>query len=174
MDYFLRSRRLGFRCWREEDLPLAMEFWGDPEVTALTGGPFTPDAVQARPRREMLRMSESGMQYWPVFLLEDDWHVGCAGLQIYRKEERVYELGYYLRREFWGRGLAQEAGRAVIDYGFRELGADAVFAGHHPLNSASRQVLLSIGFCFAGEKWYEPMGMLEPSYMIYKPQSQGR
>jgi len=31
--YFLRSERLGFRLWREQDLPLAIGLWGDPEVT---------------------------------------------------------------------------------------------------------------------------------------------
>jgi len=28
--YFLRTERLGFRLWREEDLPLAIGLWGDP------------------------------------------------------------------------------------------------------------------------------------------------
>lgn len=39
VDYFLRSVRLGFRCWTDEDMPLAMELWGNPAVTALIGGP---------------------------------------------------------------------------------------------------------------------------------------
>ena len=81
MDYFLTSRRLGFRCWREDDLPLAMELWGDPETTVFTGGPFTPETVHARLADEILRMKERGIQYWPVFLLDDDSHVGCAGLR---------------------------------------------------------------------------------------------
>ena len=48
MDYFLTSAHLGFRCWSDQDLPLAMELWGDPEVTALIGGPFAPEMVRAR------------------------------------------------------------------------------------------------------------------------------
>lgn len=32
-DYFLRSARLGFRCWTERDLDLAESLWGDPAVT---------------------------------------------------------------------------------------------------------------------------------------------
>src|SRR5262249_43422684 len=117
MDYFLKSARLGFRCWGEEDLPLAMELWGDAEVTAFVGGPFTKEAVQARLAKEIAEMRKCGLQYWPIFLLdgildgqlggplENDPHVGCAGVRPYRMEERVYELGVHLRREFWGRGL---------------------------------------------------------------------
>jgi [ribosomal protein S5]-alanine N-acetyltransferase len=171
MEYFLQTKRLGFRCWREEDLPLAMGLWGDPEVTALMGGPFDADAVRARLAREIARMQENGIQYWPVFLLEDDRHVGCAGLQLYREEERTYELGYHLRQKFWGQGMAKEAARAVIEYAFGVLGLESLFAGHHPSNAASRKVLLSLGFAYAGEELYPPSGMIEPTYRLRKPQN---
>ena len=171
LDYFLHTERLGFRCWREEDLPLAKGLWGDPEVTALLGGPFDTEAVQARLLREIARVNENGIQYWPVFLLRDGRHVGCAGLQLYREEEqtRTYELGYHLRREFWGLGFANEAAAAVIAYAFGELGVESLFAGHHPLNAASRKVLLSLGFAYTGEELYPPSGMIEPTYRLRKP-----
>jgi RimJ/RimL family protein N-acetyltransferase len=168
MDYFLRSQRLGFRCWSEEDLPLAMDIWGNPEMTVFTGGPFEPEAVRTRLMREIESMREHGMQYWPVFLLEDDRHAGCVGLRIYDEQERIYELGFYVLRAFWGQGMAQEAARAVIDFGFNALGANALFAGHDPLNAASRHVLLSVGFTYAGEAVYPPTGMLEPTYRLGK------
>ena len=171
MEYFLKSQRLGFRCWREDDLPLAMEIWGDPEMTVFTGGPFTPQAVHARLADEISRMHVRGIQYWPVFLLEDDTHVGCAGLQIYNEKEQVYEMGYYVRRPFWGQGLAREAALAVIGHAFGTLGFEALFAGHHPLNEASSRVLLSVGFSPAGWEVYPPTGILEPTYRLLKPGS---
>jgi RimJ/RimL family protein N-acetyltransferase len=183
MDYFLRTARLGFRCWRQDDLPLAMALWSDAAVTAWLGGPFAPQAIRERLSQEMRGMRESGMQYWPVFLLEDGRHVGCAGLRICSAkervsaeeripEERIYELGYYLRPAFWGQGLAQEAGRAVIEYGFAQLGAAALFAGHHPANLASRQVLLNLDFERSGEEWYPPSGIIEPTYLLRRPHNQ--
>ena len=33
--YFLKSRRLGFRTWKKDDLDLALGLWGDHEVTKL-------------------------------------------------------------------------------------------------------------------------------------------
>jgi len=171
MEYFLRSARLGFRCWREEDLPLAMELWGDPEVTVFTGGPFTPEAVHARLKKEIAQGQANGIQFWPVFILDGDSFVGCAGLRPYGEEDRVYELGYQLRRTFWGQRLAKEAARAVIDHSFGALGAVELFAGHHPLNEASRRVLLGVGFSPAGWEVYPPTGILEPTYRLHKPRN---
>ena len=166
MNYFLTTAHLGFRCWSEEDLPLAMELWGDPEVTALIGGPFTLEMVRERLAREIVQMEGYGLQYWPIFLLDGNHHVGCAGLRPYRTEQRVYELGVHLRRAFWRRGLSTEAARAVIDYGFETLGADALFAGHHPANQASRQLLLKLGFVHTHEELYPPTGRMHPSYLL--------
>jgi RimJ/RimL family protein N-acetyltransferase len=119
-------------------------------------------------------MQQSGVQYWPIFLLEDGRHVGCAGVQLYPQEEGTYELGYHLRREFWGRGLAKEAGRAVIDYAFGAMGLESLFAGHHPSNAASGRILLSLGFKYAGDELYPPSGMNEPTYRLRKPQPEAK
>ena len=164
MDYFLNSARLRFRCWREEDLPLALALWSDAEVTALIGGPFTPEMVEARLSKEIAQMQKCSLQYWPVFLLESGQHVGCAGLRPYR--DGVYELGVHFHREFWGRGLAKEASLAVIEYAFGKLGAQALFAGHHPANEASRRLLLKLGFVYTHEELYPPTGLMHLSYLL--------
>jgi len=164
--YFLTSARLGFRCWSLEDLPLAMELWGDPAVTAWLGGPFTPSQVEDRLTKEIGTMSAHGVQYWPVFLLEQGRHAGCAGLRPYRLEDKIYELGFHFRPVFWGRGLAEEAARAAIAFGFETLGAAALFAGHHPENAASKHILLKLGFRYTHDEFYEPAGMDNPSYLL--------
>ena len=165
-EYFLISDRLGFRTWREDDLPLAMELWTDARVTGLFGGPYTPEKVRTRLEREMEMQREFGMQYWPVFWLAGGRHVGACGLRPRRVEERVPELGYHLRPEFWGQGLAVEAARAAIEFGFGRLGAKAIFAGHHPENAASRRVLLKLGFYFTGDEIFPETGILEPTYRL--------
>jgi [ribosomal protein S5]-alanine N-acetyltransferase len=168
MDYFLKSARLGFRCWTAEDLSLAKGLWGDSEVTTFLGGRFTPEIVRARLAKEIEQMKEHGMQYWPIFLLDTNQHVGCAGLRPYRIEERVYEFGVHLRRTFWRKGLAMEAGCAVIGYAFSTLHAAALFAGHHPLNEASRALLVRLGFVRTHDELYAPTGLKHPSYLLHK------
>ena len=169
MSYFLTTQRLGFRHWREDDLTLAQELWGDPQVTRFLGGPFPAEYVSARLQSEMALQHEHNMQYWPVFLLESGAHVGCCGLRPY--EPDIPELGFHLRADYWGKGLAPEAARAVIEFGFGALGAQALFAGHVPENDRSRNVLLKLGFQYQGMKVYPVNGLLEPTYLLQKSAS---
>lgn len=169
MGYFLESARLGFRAWREEDLPLALELWTDVRVTGFFGGPYSPERVRERLQKEMASQREYGMQYWPIFLLENGRHVGVCGLRPWRMEERIPELGFHLRPEFWRSGLGFEAATAAVEYGFARLGAKAIFAGHHPENLASRNLLLKLGFSYVGDEVYPVSGMMEPAYLLEGP-----
>jgi RimJ/RimL family protein N-acetyltransferase len=162
------TKRLEFRCWSSDDLALAWALWGDPRVTALIGGPFSAEAVAQRLSTEMSCMREHRVQYWPIFLRESGEHVGCAGLRPYDVDQRVYELGVHLRQEFWGQGLAVEAGKAVIDYAFGSLRAAALFAGHHPKNEMSQKFLLKLGFTYTQDELYPPTGLKHPSYKLMR------
>jgi [ribosomal protein S5]-alanine N-acetyltransferase len=169
-DYFMRTARLGFRYWTIDDLPLAIALCGDAEVTKLIGGPFSEDEVKKRLAAETDSMARSKVQYWPLFLLANDDHVGCGGLRPYRPSEQIYELGFHLRPAHWGQGLAEEAGRAIISFAFESLGAKGLFAGHHPANAASRRVLEKLGFRFTNEEFYPPTGAKHPSYLLMRAQ----
>lgn len=164
--YFLTTERLGFGVWSAADMPLAIALWGDPRVTALIGGPFTQDMIQDRLDREIFSFSSYSVQYWPIFLRANGSYAGCAGLRPHRLDERIYELGFHLRPECWGRGLAEEAARAVIDYAWETLHAGALFAGHHPENAASQRLLSRLGFRSTHEELYPPTGLNHPSYLL--------
>src|SRR5713226_9574562 len=167
--YFLKSTRLGFRCWTEEDLPLALALWGDPEVGRFIGGPFSPQKVKERLTEHIAMMKTHNTQYWPVFLLAGSEFVGCGGLRPYQPEKKIHELGFQLLPAYWGRGFAKEAGEALIDFAFGTLGAKGLYAGHHPENAASRKVLVKLGFRYTGEEFYPPTGMVEPTYLLEPP-----
>ena len=167
--YFMTTARLGFRAWNTSDLPLALALWGDPEVTRLIGGPFSEEQVQKKLAAEIDSMARNRVQYWPIFLLSNHEHVGCAGLRPYRPAEQIYEMGFHLRQAHWGQGLATEAASAIIGFAFEKLGAKALFAGHHPANTASRKVLEKLGFRFIGEEHYPPTGAIHPSYLLIRP-----
>lgn len=164
--YFMKTARLGFRRWSTNDLPLALALWGDPQVTRFIGGPFSHEEVREKLDGEIALMRVRHVQYWPLFLLRGDDHVGCAGLRPYRLDDHVYEMGFHLRPAYWGRGLAVEAGHAVIAYAFERFGATALFAGHHPANAASRSVLEKLGFNFTHEELYPPTGLKHRSYLL--------
>jgi ribosomal-protein-alanine N-acetyltransferase len=164
--YFLESPRLGFRLWSMNEFPLALRLWGAPEVTRLFGGPFSSEQVRERLRREIETMRVHKVQYWPVFFLSDGEFAGCCGLRPYRIAEHIYELGFHFLSTHWGKGLASEAGQAVISYAFDLLGAKALFAGHHPDNAASARVLAKFGFRFTHKELYAPTAQLHLSYRL--------
>jgi len=163
--FFLCTRRLGFRHWREADLAHAQSLWGDPIVSRLFGGPFSDDEIRARLAREIAQQETDGVQYWPVFLLDGEF-VGCCGLRPYPGGDGFYELGFHLRPRFWGQGMAMEAARAVIAHAFDDLGAASLFAGHHPDNAASARLLEKLGFHYDHHEFYAPTGLEHPSYLL--------
>ncbi len=167
--YFLHTPRLGFRHWAEADEPLARRLWGDADVTRLFGGPFPDEQVRARLAREIAQQGSDGVQYWPVFLLENGEFGGCCGLRPHDRAQRILEIGFHLRPKFWGQGLANEAADAVIRHAFDDLGATALFAGHHPDNAASAKTLARLGFQYERDEFYPPTGLMHPSYLLRRP-----
>jgi [ribosomal protein S5]-alanine N-acetyltransferase len=168
--YFVMTARLGFSHWSADDLPLAMALWGDPIVSSLIGGPFAQDEVEHRLHREIESRIACGVQYWPIFLLQNHRMAGCAGLRPHGHQDQVFEMGVHLLPQSWGQGLAQEAGRAVIALAFDTLGAKSLFAGHHPANAASQRLIEKLGFHFTHQELYPPTGLNHPSYLLLNPQ----
>src|SRR5271169_6393190 len=78
-----RTERLVARPWQIEDLPLAMELWGDPAVTALidSRGKLTNAQVGEKLRAEIERERSGGVQYWALFDHRNGEFVGCGGLR---------------------------------------------------------------------------------------------
>jgi len=162
------SPRLTFRWWRADDLPLARGLWGDPEVTRYIDArpQLGPDEVAERLRAEIEAARADRMQYWPMFLA-DGTHVGAAGLRPHT--DRVLELGFHIRTQCAGQGLATEAARAVIAHAWSHWSpgqVDALFAGHNPDNTASRRVLTKLGFAYTHDELYAPTGRRHPCYRL--------
>jgi ribosomal-protein-alanine N-acetyltransferase len=171
--YFLSSERIGFRWWTKDDSELARELWGDPEVTRLFSKmPFSNTQVQERLRSELECASSDGIQYWPIFDIATGQHIGCAGLRPWQPAERIFEMGYHLRPAHWGKGYATEAGKLILKYGIQNCSASAIIARHHPENFASKNVLLKLRFESNGADFYEPTGLMHPSYIFHPPKQQ--
>jgi RimJ/RimL family protein N-acetyltransferase len=78
------------------------------------------------------------------------------------KREGVHEIGYILRPDFTGRGLAREAVHAVIAFGFSTLGLRRICADIDPENTASVNLVEAIGFKLEGhfrEEWKTHIGV---------------
>ena len=82
---------------------------------------------------------------------EPDGLLGTVSLRRYVRDRRA-ELGYWLAAPAWGHGFATEAARAVIDFGFRELGLARIYAQVLAGNRASLGVLAKLGMVNEGVK----------------------
>jgi len=87
----------------------------------------------------------------------------------YTPDEANFELGFHIVERGWGQGFATEAAQGALDYAWRELRLTKVYAGHHPDNRASRRILDKLGFTFLETVFYEPTGLLHPSYVCQRP-----
>ena len=91
---------------------------------------------------------EHGHGLYLVALRESGQPIGMCGL-IKRDCFQEVDLGYAFLPEFTGQGYAQEAGRAVLEYGARSLGLKTVIAIVLPANKPSTTLLERLGFTLA-------------------------
>jgi [ribosomal protein S5]-alanine N-acetyltransferase len=170
-----RTARLVARSWQEGDLPFAMELWGDPAVMALIDarGRLTVPEVEEKLRAEIERERSDGVQYWALFDRRNGAFVECCGLRrwVYTPEEVNFELGFHIVKRSWGQGFGTEAASGAVDYAWRQLRLSKIYAGHHPDNRASRHILEQLGFTFIENLFYEPTGLLHPSYVCDRPEA---
>jgi ribosomal-protein-alanine N-acetyltransferase len=167
------TERLVARSWRIDDLPFAMRLWGDPAVTALidSRGQLTAQQVEEKLCGEIDRERLHGVQYWALFNRIGGDFVGCCGLRpwIYTPGDPNFELGFHIVKSGWGKGFATEAALGALGYGWVKMRLSKVYAGHHPANRASRGILAKLGFRFLENVFYEPTGLMHPSYTCQRP-----
>jgi [ribosomal protein S5]-alanine N-acetyltransferase len=78
------------------------------------------------------------------------------------KREGVQEIGYILRPDHAGRGLAREAVWAAVGYGFSTLGLRRIMADIDPENAASIRLVEALGFSLEGhlrDEWETHIGI---------------
>lgn len=147
--YALAPRRLVLRPVRTDDATALHAHWTHPDVRRY----LWDDAVIERAQVDDI-IAESNRLFkehryglWSVCPSEEDPLMGCAGFWTFHEPPRV-ELILSLSPEHWGQGYAEEAGRALIDYGFGTLGWKTVYASTDVPNVASRRLLDRLGFAF--------------------------
>ena len=90
---------------------------------------------------------DNGYGMYLVSLREEDIPIGICGL-IRRDYRDDFELGYAFAKAFWSKGYAQEAVKAVLNYGQTVLKAKEFIAVTSMDNEASIKTLERLGFVF--------------------------
>lgn len=130
-----------------------------PDVQRYTGEPVIQSmremekAIQVR----INNYGKYGYGRWATFLKEEMQFVGWSGL-AYLPEFDEIDLGYRFLPIYWGLGIATEASRAILRYGFDALKLEKIIAIAMKENTASIRVMEKIGMKFDKFAPYDPEG----------------
>jgi len=109
-------------------------------------GPMSRDESAAALRRHEAHWERHGFGLLAVTERASGDLIGRSGVQYHRAWPDDPEVGWALDPSRWGRGLATEAGRACLDWGFGELGFARLVSITTEENVASRRVMAKLGF----------------------------
>jgi RimJ/RimL family protein N-acetyltransferase len=157
----LSTARLRLEPATEAHLPMMVELNSDPGVmTFLMGRAATPEETYDEWARRLGPQTDEarGLGYWAGF--EGDVFVGWWSASSFAWDASQSGIGYRLRRDGWGRGLATEGARATIDHAFRVPGIERVVASTMAVNTASRRVMEKVGMSHVStwhEEWDDPL-----------------
>lgn len=145
----LTTERLILREVVAEDAEDVLAFRGDAEVQQYNLVPMRDTREALGLVRTMRGWYASGYAIQWGITLRDDGHVlGLCGLHDWSRHRRRAALGYDLVRSHWGRGIAGEATRAVLRFGFEGLDLEQFYALTATENARSIRVLQRLGFQF--------------------------
>jgi RimJ/RimL family protein N-acetyltransferase len=152
-DHTIETERLLLRSMREEDIDGLLTVFGDPKVmAAFDSPPFDREQMERWVRRNLEHQDRHGYGLFTVTLKASGVIIGDCGLERLEIEgEPAVELGYDLRSDHWGRGLATEAARAVRDYTVSVLGIRRVVCLIRQGNQRSRRVAEKLGMRLEAE-----------------------
>jgi ribosomal-protein-alanine N-acetyltransferase len=143
----LTTERLRLREFGEDDWVDLHAIESDPEVARYQSfEPRTQEEAQAYVQGTMASAREEPRATYDLAVVLHGSHtvVGRCGLHITKADAREAMVWYTLQRALWGRGYIPEALRAVVDFGFRELGLHRIWAECDPANRPSYRVLEKI------------------------------
>jgi ribosomal-protein-alanine N-acetyltransferase len=148
----LTGRRVHLRGPRADDADAVFTLFSDPDVMRYWSRP--PMTVRAEAEGLIDEIGESfstrsGFN-WMVVQPDDDAVIGTVALFRFEPRHRRAEIGYSLRSDHWGHGLAAEAVTVMLDWAIRTLGLHRVEADIDPRNEGSRKLLARLGFASEG------------------------
>jgi RimJ/RimL family protein N-acetyltransferase len=159
-DPTVETERLLLRRWRPTDAPPLAAINADPEVMRFIGrgaalGRALSDDLLTRFEREW---RERGFGLWAVEELAAPGELlGFCGLTVPMFLPELLpavEVGWRLARSAWGRGVATEAARAALAFGFGERGMREIVAIVNPENVRSLRVADKLGMTARPDRFH--------------------
>jgi len=165
--------RLWLRKFTLEDAEAAYQMNRDPEVTRYIVGEGKVTLEQTRQliqHNTLADYAKYGYGRLAIVHKADHRFIGFTGLKFLEDLQEV-DVGYRLHRDYWGMGLATEATRPTIDFGFNQLELNRIIALALPDNRASIRVMEKMGMQF--EKTITEEGQEAVQYVLRREKWSG-
>jgi RimJ/RimL family protein N-acetyltransferase len=152
METCIETARLRLRPWIGDDFEPLVEMCADPRVMEFSPSIYSREETNAMWRRIHEHFAHHGFGTWAMDV--DGKFAGALGLSWITFETHFapcVQIGFRLRPEFWGQGLATEGGQAALRYGFERLDLQEIVAFTIAANKRSHRVLEKIGLVLSQE-----------------------
>jgi ribosomal-protein-alanine N-acetyltransferase len=148
----LTTARLVLRALAAADLADLYQYASDPLIDRHTPWDHyhTMDEAKADLTDYVAQYDRDGMGVWGVQHRADGKLIGICNFTYWQTRHRRAEIGYTIARPYWGQGLATEAVRAVLTFGFERMDLARIEAVCTPDNTASERVLQKAGMQYEG------------------------
>ncbi len=142
MDAVIETPRLILRHFVPADLDAMAELMANADFMRFSSGVFTREQTASFLFDRVIAPARAGSpSQFALLLREDNRLIGyCGFFRQVVDEVNEIEIGYRIHPDYWNRGLATEAARAVRNYAFAVLKLERVISLIHPENHASRRV----------------------------------
>ena len=144
----LETQRLILRKWDVSDAEDMYRYAKDPDIGPIAGWPVHNSVEESR---EIIKNVFTGEEAYAVCLKETERPVGAIELKLHGHSDFTNgddecELGFWIGKPYWGRGLIPEASAEILRRAFEDLGMRKVWCAYYDGNEKSKRAQEKIGF----------------------------
>jgi RimJ/RimL family protein N-acetyltransferase len=144
----IETERLILRTWKESDIAPIVALNKDPRVMEFFPSVLTQKQTEEFIKRLEKHFEKHGFTLYPVELKKTHQCIGFVGLATIPFKTAftpAIEIGWRLAYDYWGKGYATEAAKAVLNYAFNDLKMNKIVSFTTSKNVGSRRVMEKIG-----------------------------
>ena len=170
----LETERLRLRLFTAGDEPAVFALASDPEIARFVRFEAHRAPADTRAFLELaFEHYHRGDPFaWAIVRRTDDRLIGSCGFVSQAPERHAAEIGYWLGKAYWGKGYAVEAARALVRFGFEQMGLERVEAKCFVQNRAGQRVIEKLGMKYEGTDRGEMIKGEYPELRLYAVASQ--
>ena len=165
------SPRLTYEMIDESDVDLLLDLDSDSDVMKYITGKATTREEMVNvliPRLLSYTDHRYGWGQWKTFTKDTGEFIGWFLIRLDKDHPNQVEIGWRLKKEFWGKGYGTEGALLFMEHSFNQDNVSHVFAIAHPDNTASHAIMEKIGLKFLKQYTYKVPNLLEEEVVHYE------